>query len=281
MTQLIYHNGVSIAILVLYVPALLIAIHLALRHGHGRSSCWIFLIVFTVVRLLSSAFQLASISRPTDTSLYIGYGILNSIGIFPLELSALGLLNRVLESIARKSNRPAWISPIYLQAAQIFVLVAMILDIMGGIKASEGDDVLEAHTFQKAAARMLLIMFGTIVTVTGQTGFSIASAEFGEERLLSAVAASLPFFTVRLMYAAIGTFGHDERFNSITGSVTICLWMALLMELAIVVIFEGVGLTLRKIPQEERPRMGSYIGMDVRNRRSGENGGVVRDDEGT
>ena len=75
---------------------------------------------------------------------------------------------------------------------------------------------------------------------------SVSHAEAGEKRILSAVAASLPLLLIRLIYASVYTFGNSRRFSALSGSVTILLCMALLEEMAIVLIFEGVGLTLRK-----------------------------------
>lgn len=91
-----YRQSVSIAVLVLYVPALAIAIFLSIRHGFRSSSGWRFMIIFTLARVLGSCLELATISQPNNTSLYIGYATLINIALSPLELVAYGLLSRVI-----------------------------------------------------------------------------------------------------------------------------------------------------------------------------------------
>lgn len=85
-----YRNGVSILLLIFYLPVLAIAILLAARHGFQRSSGWRFMIIFALARILCTCFDLATIAEPDNTSLYIGYTILIGIAISPLELVAFG-----------------------------------------------------------------------------------------------------------------------------------------------------------------------------------------------
>lgn len=91
-----YRQGVSIAILVFYFPALAIAIFLSIRHGFRRASGWRFMIIFTLARVLGSCLELATISQPRNYSLFIGYATLINIALSPLELVAYGLLSRVI-----------------------------------------------------------------------------------------------------------------------------------------------------------------------------------------
>ena len=91
-----YRQGVSIAVLIFYIPALAIAIFLSIRHGFRRASGWRFMIVFTLARVLGSCLELATISQPNNYSLYIGYATLINIALSPLELVAYGLMSRVI-----------------------------------------------------------------------------------------------------------------------------------------------------------------------------------------
>lgn len=85
-----YRSGVSILILIFYLPALAIAILLTIRHGFGKSAGWRFMIIFTLARILSACFQLATINQPKNVSLYVGYSVLIGIAVSPLELVAFG-----------------------------------------------------------------------------------------------------------------------------------------------------------------------------------------------
>ena len=90
-----YRNGVSILLLIFYLPALAIAVLLTVRHGFSKSSGWRFMIVFTLARVLCACLELATINQPTNVSLYIGYVVLIGIAVSPLELVAFGYVRFV------------------------------------------------------------------------------------------------------------------------------------------------------------------------------------------
>lgn len=94
-----YRNGVSILLLIFYLPALAIAILLTIRHGFGKSAGWRFMIVFALVRVLCACFELATINQPSNVSLYIGYVVLIGIAVSPLELVSFGYVGLVQFSI--------------------------------------------------------------------------------------------------------------------------------------------------------------------------------------
>lgn len=90
-----YRHGLSILEVVVYIPALFMALWMAYRHGFGRSSGWIFFVIFSLLRVIGSCCYLATISNPTSTNLYITWAVCNSIGLSPLTLACIGLLSRV------------------------------------------------------------------------------------------------------------------------------------------------------------------------------------------
>lgn len=83
-----YRNSVSIFLLILYLPALAIAILLTVRHGFRKSSGWHFMIIFTLIRILCMCFQLTTLNGPWHVSLHVGYSVLIGIAVSPLELVA-------------------------------------------------------------------------------------------------------------------------------------------------------------------------------------------------
>ena len=85
-----YRSGISILLLIFYLPAFAIAILLTIRNGLRKSSGWRFMIIFTLARILCACFQLASINRPNNISLYVGYSVLIGVAVSPLELVAFG-----------------------------------------------------------------------------------------------------------------------------------------------------------------------------------------------
>ncbi|OBT66830.1 hypothetical protein VE03_04057 [Pseudogymnoascus sp. 23342-1-I1] len=266
MAPLTFRNGVSIALIIIYPPLLLLAAFLSKRHGFGRSSGWIFLVIFCILRLLSASLNLALINSPTSLSLHIAYSITNSVGLSPLLLASLGLLNRAIESIERR-GASVTVTPRHLRLIQLLVMIALILAIVGGINASDAKTqsaLKDAQTLTQAAVGLFIAGFVILAIATARVLFAISNAEPGERRLIPAIGAALPFLLVRVVYAAVGAFGEDAKFNAATGNTAIFLVMVLLMELAVVVIFESVGLTLRAIPKAERGKVGDYMEMPAR-----------------
>lgn len=256
MTKIDYRNGVSIAEIAVYVPALIIAIFLAIRHGIGRSSGWVFLIIFTLARIIGPGMQLATISDPHNQALYTGSAILNNVGLSPLEMAALGFLSRLISSISKSHNTV--IKPQMIQLVQLIIVVGLILGIVGGINASDAyvkaiktGGSYQPSTLNKAGTALLIVSYVLLIAFTAVTYPSIQHAEPGEKRLFLAVVLSFPFLLVRTIYSALSTYTHDHDFNLLNGSVTVLLCVALIEEFIVVIIFEVMGLTLQKAVKEE------------------------------
>jgi hypothetical protein len=247
-----FHNGVSIAEVVIYTPCLAVAILLSFRHGFRRNAGWLFLIVFCLARIIGPCMQLATISQPTNVSLYTGSAILQNIGLSPLELAAIGLISRCLDSIHKSVN--TFVDTRILKIIELLILVGLILGIVGGIDAGntfETTGTYQPGTLNKAGTSLFIVSYLCIVLATVLTFFSISHAEEGEKRLLFAVAVSLPFLLVRLIFSIFSTFTKNKNFNLLDGNVTVLLCVALIEELIVVLVFEGVGLTLHQVPKEQ------------------------------
>jgi hypothetical protein len=89
----------------------------------------------------------------------------------------------------------------------------------------------------------------------------ISAVPHGEKRLLLAVGLSLPFLTVRYIYALVCDFAQNKKFNSFFGNTTIYLIMAVFMEFIVIAICEIMGFTLNRIPKGE-PVSTSDMEMD-------------------
>jgi len=251
MMKITHRNIVSIVEVAVYVPCLLTAIFLAIRHGFGKSAGWYFLVVFSLARTIGPSMQIATSSYPTSTALYTGYTILQSVGLSPLFLATLGLLSRLLESINR--SHKALLSTLAIKLIELVLLVALILGIVGGIDASDNlaknGGVYKVPTISKVGSALFIASFAAIVVSTILLSFSVRHAEPGEKRILMAVAMSLPFLLVRLIYSVISTFSHSKLFSPLSGSIVVLVCVGLIEELLVVVVYEGTGLTLKKISE--------------------------------
>ncbi|KAJ9154736.1 hypothetical protein NKR23_g2458 [Pleurostoma richardsiae] len=259
-------NKISIAEICVYVPALLIASFLAFRHGFGRSAGWLYLILFSLCRIIGAAFDLASISDPTNTNLYVGYFTLQSIGLGPLILVMLGLLTRVLESVTRATRGKQGSGPLVnqrnLRIVQVVVMVALILGIVGGTEV--GDQISDVASGEsssysmpmesKAGVALMIAGYGLLVLAAASVGaHSLGDVEQGEKRLLGAIFLALPFVLVRLIFSGLSTFTSNPNFRLIGGSASYpdyFLGMSVVMEMAAITVFEAVGLSLQQRPKE-------------------------------
>ena len=94
MGHFTYSDGIAVWKLVFFSPALLISGFVAARHGFAKSSGWIYLTIFCIIRIVGSAAQLALISNPTSDGARTTALICSILGLSPLLLSSLGLLAR-------------------------------------------------------------------------------------------------------------------------------------------------------------------------------------------
>jgi hypothetical protein len=242
-----YRDGIAIGEVVVYSPALAIALLLAIRHGFNRSSGWLFLIIFALARIIGACFQLATINDPDNISLYVGAAILQTIGLSPLELTSLGLLSRIISSINK--SHTTLVQHYHIKFIQTIVIVGLILSIIGGTDSSSDRAKTGVYTTQPLSEAAMGLYIAAFVMITATAiilSFSVSHAEHGEKRLLLALAVSLPFLLVRLVYGSISNFANTSDFNPLTGNVTIYLCMALIMELCVVITYEVVGITLKK-----------------------------------
>ncbi|KAI0603301.1 hypothetical protein F4775DRAFT_533061 [Biscogniauxia sp. FL1348] len=263
-------NNISIAEIVVYTPALLGAIFLAVRHGFGRNAGWLYLIVFSVARILGAALQLATIADPRNTSLYVGSATLQTIGLSPLLLVQLALIARAVESASRSSphggSSSNLVGPRQLRLVQVIVLVGLILGCIGGSNA--GSTFAETGTYPQATTQSragialmivgyVLLVLATVVVAATQ----LSRIETGERRVVLAVALSLPFILVRLAYSAESVFGANPDFNLLTGNHNVLLGMAVIMEMVVVAIVEAIGFTLQVRPRAEGASSGGILSL--------------------
>ncbi|HEX4172274.1 MAG TPA: hypothetical protein VHY82_07325, partial [Acetobacteraceae bacterium] len=159
--------------------------------------------------------QLATISDPTNESLYIGYAILQNIGLSPLMLATLGLLSRLLDNINRTHR--TLINTRILKFIELIIMVALILGIVGGVNASDNltssGGKYTPGSLSKAGTALFIVCYVAIVICTILIFFSISHASHGEKRIFFAVALALPFLLVRLVYSIMSSLVNNQHFN--------------------------------------------------------------------
>jgi hypothetical protein len=87
-------DAIAIFELIYYSPCLFGSLFVAFRHGAMKSSGWIFLTIFCLVRVIGSAARIATITHPTSKDAYTIALVTTALGLPPLPMASLGLISR-------------------------------------------------------------------------------------------------------------------------------------------------------------------------------------------
>ncbi|MCJ1392954.1 hypothetical protein MMC18_005826 [Xylographa bjoerkii] len=152
------------------------------------------------------------------------------------------------------------IRPTIFRLLGLAPIIAVILAIVGGIDESDNSDpskVSSGITLVKAGVIIFMVTFLVFAIITLATFSRLRCILAGEERALYALALSIPFIFVRLIYSIIVDFADNPQFNLITGNVVIQGCMASLMEFIVVILYLCAGLVLPTIAKSNvQPSMG-------------------------
>ena len=257
-----------------YVIALPLSAYVTFRHGFGRSAGWIYLCILGILRIIGGAAGIYYYeSSNPSTGVLETSTIAVSIGISPLLLSLMGILQRLNESMGTNGLPKNGIRAISLP-----IMVGLILAIVGGTKEfnSNPSTAADGLKFVKAASILWLLGFILLMLVALWTVSRHRSILNGEQRLIFAAVLSLPFILVRIIYSVLSAFDNTSSAFSIKSTsntaVIVDAIMSALMEFIVVAMFLAAGLTVRKIPtntvQNSRHDPSGYTGNEQANGRS-------------
>ncbi|KAL4949263.1 hypothetical protein BDW69DRAFT_198233 [Aspergillus filifer] len=261
MGAVTYSDGISILELIVYLPAFFAASLLVYLHGARRSGGFIFLVIFTIARIVGAACNLATINNPS-TDLTIAAAICSSIGLSPLLMTCSGLLSRANECMPRP------IIPKHgFSFFRILTIAALAVTISGITSDMTPQGLLSPNTEVKVGMVLYIVSWAILCILLGILYLRRTSLEIGEEQTLVAVAISAPFLLIRIIYAILLWFVADNAFNAVDGNNTAQLFMAIFEEIIVVGICLGIGfkLRVRHKKHEEGPRgmKGPVLGREM------------------
>ena len=260
--------------LVYYIPALVLAVILCVKHGIGRQLGWIYLLALALLRIIGASTGIANYNHPSK-GLSEASNVTYNIGLSPLVLMLIGILKRVLvlsglsrlsEGLTADRNdgmEHHRLPPLLLNQLHLPPLAGIILAAIGGsdVFSSKSSDVDEGWTLTKVAVLIFLVTFIVLTLLTAYDLVFLKAVKEGERRLVFASIASIPFFVVRLVYALCVAFDHDSKYFSPTSTadaaVVLQAILSLCMEFTIVAIFIVVGFAVSKIPRGQVRSQGS------------------------
>ncbi|KAJ5500343.1 hypothetical protein N7453_009394 [Penicillium expansum] len=226
-----YEDGIALLQLIAFVPCLALAILLCYQQGmKAVASCWRFLIILACLRIAGAVCQLITI---TDDSIDVVTTKITCdlLGIAPLTLAAVGLLQRVNASVNKLSK---WI----FIFVSIVSLVGLALGIAGAIKA------LDSYTIPpmlQAALGMFVGCLGLMLAIMGYLTIYRNEMPRNEKIILYSVYACAPLLIVRTIYGCLGDYTNIERFNLFEPNPTVNLCMGVLEEIILMIICLAVG----------------------------------------
>ncbi|KAK4902278.1 hypothetical protein LTR27_001181 [Elasticomyces elasticus] len=249
MGNVTYTDGIAIWKVIYYFPALFASIYICCRHGFLKSSGWMFLVTFCLTRIIGSCAQLATISHPNSSTAETIALICAFMGTSPLLLSSLGLISRIYYDILTKM----WSMLFQLCALKIVqmpAVIGFILCIVGATSASDPSKV-EHQAMVQAGIILYCVVLLMLVILTFIAVLYRSKMPASEIILIRAVVAALPLIAIHLLYSLIATFGHLHAFSATTDSPTVSLFMSVIEEMFVVVIYIAAGLKLESTPLDE------------------------------
>src|SRR5438105_14539515 len=90
---------VSVTLLSFYSPSLLLSVALTMRHGLRQSFAWAFMAIFSLIRIAGAILRLVAPVSQATIKISIAAIVLENVGISPLTLIVLGLLERVQDAL--------------------------------------------------------------------------------------------------------------------------------------------------------------------------------------
>jgi hypothetical protein len=126
-------------------------------------------------------------------------------------------------------------------------MIALILCIVGGIDEADTTNLSDVSTgkkYTKIGVVMFLIIYLLLSTLVIITMKDVGNAPRGEKRIYFAVLAAIPLLAVRLLWSLLAAFKNDSTFSIEGGKPLVQLFMAILEEFVIVVMYTFAGLTV-------------------------------------
>jgi len=221
---------IAAAEIAFYVPVLCIAFFVTLKHGFSRRQGWVFLCIFSLVRIAGGATTLVyRTSSHPQTGVIIAATILSGIGLSPLLLATHGFLGKIAEYGWRSnSTRP-------LHMIRLLLVLAPILAAVGGSMVTpdnSASSINTGRTLTRVGVVLFLVAFVGLFAVhiiLWQARLLIPDHHL---KLLLGISLAMPPLFIRIVYSLLGAFASSthSRWSFVTGDWRLYLTMGLIME---------------------------------------------------
>ncbi|KAL2815130.1 hypothetical protein BJX63DRAFT_170031 [Aspergillus granulosus] len=233
------HQSLALALLILYTPALIPTSLLLYRHSLGHVWGWLYLFIFTLLRIVGAALQFASgYTHGSENGLRIAAEMFASIGVMTLLLGMLEEIEIVKPSLPTNPIPPRLWTLLYLSQYAAFILsivftatgrddlgyasaaiVACLFVAQVGIVISFYFSLRRTPSASEQDSSPTLDLHNT--TASDSSTSNLKSGDVSSSRiprlskakattLLHIFLLSTPFLAVRVVYMLLATFTHDS-----------------------------------------------------------------------
>ncbi|KAL3489247.1 hypothetical protein BJX62DRAFT_158898 [Aspergillus germanicus] len=236
------HQSLSLVLLILYTPALYPTSLLLHRHGLGHVWGWLYLFIFTVLRILGATLQFASgYTHDEDSGLRVAARMLASIGVMTLLLGMLEGVELLKPSLRNNPIPPRLWTLLHLSQYAAFIL-SIVFTATGRQDLSYASAIIVACLFAVLVGIVVVFYFelrrapstskssSTVVEKEEEHTLTLTSKQpsSGENTrdsttpilsktkitlLLRILLASTPFLAIRVTYMLLATFTHESVFT--------------------------------------------------------------------
>ncbi|KAF7984793.1 hypothetical protein HWV62_11792 [Athelia sp. TMB] len=244
---------IAIAVAILYIPVLITAVFLVCRHGFKRDAGWIFLVIFSTIRIVGGGTMVAAeLIRPINKTVYEVALIMESMGLQPLLMTTLGFLRTIGAGSFGENPRTTQL----WRLLGILSTVALGLTIYGGTNSTSTDPstLSESNKYRHIGSLLFLALYLLLLGIHAMAWAKSSTLMRNRRTLLKAISCALPFLGVRCLYGILNSYSGSlintddapntsklARFNMVTGSWEIYLVMSVLMEACACLIYIVAG----------------------------------------
>lgn len=144
-----------------------------------------------------------------------------------------------VDSIGNTSSK--MFHAIHFRLLQLLITIGLILCIVGGSSSTSSAGVYQPQATTKAGVVLYVIALIILAVIAAVAAKKLSNTASDDRRIVWAVIIALPLILIRIVYSLISVFSHNRHFNLITGSVVIHVFMSVLEEMAVVIIYLVVG----------------------------------------
>jgi len=295
-TGLDERGDISIAIICIYLPIFFLALLLTLRHGFSRQAGWVSLLIFTIFRIVGGALHIAAEkTSPPSIGLFSAAFAIESAGVAALLLCTLGFIGIIG---THATTYLFFVQPTIMRVIRLVLTVAVILAIVGATDTASSSKSTQktGSTLRKVGSLVILAVLAVCTVFHFMLWGSKQYILMHRRTLLLGISCALPFLFVRVVYSVLSAFSPTVQFNSngsitsstsglanfnsISGEWQIYLGMAIIMELVVIGVYIGFGITLPISKEDDQYKETQQGNVDYESNTGYAHGGYAQGGQG-